>query len=66
MIDTSKSYQYKTVDGRAVVMLTKQKMIGDKRIYIGVVEGIQGYQNWTQDGRAWNSNHTNIDLKDAE
>lgn len=65
MIDLPNNYHYKTSDGRAVMLLPKTRTFGEKKVYIGVVEGDQGYHHWTQDGVVFGENDKKLNLKAA-
>jgi len=66
MIDIPTNYHYQTADGRAVMMLPKHKLVGDRKVFIGIVEGDQGYHHWTQDGVVFGENDKKLNLKAAE
>lgn len=66
MINVPTNYHYQTTDGRAVLILPKQKTIGDKKIYIGLIEGAQAYHHWTQDGVLFGAVNKDLNLKETE
>jgi hypothetical protein len=63
MIEPDK-YEYKTTDGRAVILLpqTRKMQPGNIKVWIGLIAGERSYRHWTEDGTLFGERDKKADL----
>ncbi len=58
------THEYKTVDGRTVIMLPQTRMIKGKKVHVGIIAGEKSYRHWTTDGQLFGEKDQGANLND--
>lgn len=53
---------YLTVDGRKAVVIDS-KLLNDKRIFVGKIEGIRPFCHWDENGKTFGDKDSSRDLQ---
>lgn len=56
------TYEYKTTDGRAVIILPQTRVISGTKVFIGLIAGDSAYKHWTEDGKLFGEKDKKADL----
>lgn len=57
------NYEYKTADGRSVIILPQTRVINNTKVYIGLIAGDSSYKHWTEDGILFGEKDKKADLQ---